>query len=104
MSTTLTAAGLQLTASVDKEDLSLDQYLTYKVTITGDNLKGLPRIKLPNFEQEFKVISSSKSNSFSIVNGAMSSAINYEYQLVPLKTGTLRIKPTTLKYQKNVCL
>lgn len=101
ISTTLTAAGIQLTASVDKQALSLDQYLTYKVTITGDNLKGIPRIELPNFEKEFKVISSSKSNSFSIINGAMSSAINYEYQLVPLKSGTLRIKPATLKYKKN---
>ena len=89
-------AELSVSASVDKNTLSLDDQLVLEVNVSG-NVSNVPNpviSDLPNFT----VYSSGRSQSISIINGQMSSSVAFHYTLVPKSTGKFTIPSITLTY------
>ena len=80
-----------ISATVDRTSLTTDDTLTLTVTINA-NIANPPQPSLPGLAG-FNIIGSSTSSQISIVNGAMSSRLNYNYSLQPYEAGTLVIEP-----------
>ena len=88
----LFAEDVSVTASVDKNDLTLDDYILLRLSVKGTRDK-------PDFSEipDFNVQSRGSSSQVSIVNGQMSSTIEYNYLLYPNKAGSFIIGPFYLK-------
>jgi hypothetical protein len=92
---TVRAFAIDITASVDRQDVGLGDPVTLKITIVG---KGgtLPVPSLPDLSS-FEVYSSGRSQNISIINGAFSSTLDQTYVLVPKKAGVLIIGPVVVR-------
>jgi hypothetical protein len=88
---------ISISASVDKNIVSLSDQLTLQVTVSGD-VNNLPNPTLPQLT-DFQVYSSGRSQNISIINGQVSSTINFTYILSPRKIGNFTINPITINYQ-----
>ncbi len=78
-------------AEVDRTNLSTDE--TLLLTVTVDASEGDPsRLDLPDLEG-FEVLGSNRSAQITLINGEMSSHTIFQYQLHPLREGTLLIDP-----------
>ncbi len=92
------AANIQLTASVDRNPVGLNEQFVYQVEIKGET-NNLPEVNLPDFEN-FAVISGPNvSSSVQIINFKMSSTRTYSVVLMPRSVGTFRIQPATAEYK-----
>ncbi len=91
----LFADGIAISASVDKNSISLDDQIVLELTVSG-NMANLPNPTIPDMGN-FTVYSSGRSQSMSIMNGQMSSSIIYRYTLAPKNTGKYTIQPITLE-------
>ena len=87
-------AGITFEARVDRTQTTLDAPVTYTLEISGE-AGSLPSPTLPAMDG-FDVYSSGRTQSFSLVNGRMSSSVIFNYVLVPKKTGTLTIGAATI--------
>lgn len=99
------AGELNFSASVDKTELGLDDYLTLTVTVSGENVGSVPSPKLPELSAfDIGGQSSSQSTSIQIINGRMTQrqTINFIYTLYPKKTGKFTIGSCTLEYKNNI--
>jgi hypothetical protein len=90
------AHAVDLTATVDKSMLSLNDRIVLTVTITG--LRDAPQPILPPLDS-FSVADAGRSTRIQIVNNRTTMSTSYEYILTPLKTGTQVIGPITVNYQ-----
>lgn len=92
----LLAADVEIRASVNAEEITLDDLLIYTVSFKGitrpDNLD-LSDLR------GFKIIQQYRGSSFQIINGESSYYINLNYYLKPLRTGTLMIPPVDYEYK-----
>jgi len=94
----LAAQNIQITASIDRNPVGLNEQFTYQVEIKGET-NNLPEVKLPDFEN-FAVLSGPNvSTSVQIINFKMSSTRTYSVVLMPRSVGTFRIKPATARYK-----
>ncbi|MFH1355157.1 MAG: BatD family protein [Candidatus Omnitrophota bacterium] len=84
-------------AEVDKTNLTTDEYLTYKITISSVD-KELTLPKLPEFDG-FIVASQMQSSNISFVKNEVKSTMVYTYLLMPIKTGILIIPPSKVTIQ-----
>jgi len=91
------AQQLSLQASVDKNTLSLDEQLRLEVIVSGD-VSNIPQPKLPDLGG-FTAYSSGRSQSLSIINGAVSSSVTFNYVLAPRVPGKHTIPPITVEYK-----
>ncbi|MEA3336528.1 MAG: BatD family protein [Chloroflexota bacterium] len=83
-----------ITATVDRTDLTTDEWLTLTVAISGrENSAAQP--SLPALDG-FQFAGSSSGTQISMVNGATSFQTVYNYRLRPERTGTLVIDPVTV--------
>src|SRR5579883_2880555 len=89
-------AQVQVTADVDKNVVALNDQVALTVTVTGP-ATSLPEPKLPELPN-FSVYSANTSQSFSFVNGQVSSSNQYTYVLVPHFTGKGTIGPISVTY------
>lgn len=80
---------ITFTASVDRASLSTDQTLTLQLTLAG-TFRNAGKPQLPTLDG-FAVVGSSQSSQFSLINGKMSSQVNFTYRLQPIRSGTLTI-------------
>ncbi len=87
------AGEIGLTARVDNNNVTLEDSIQLSLTVNG--VMNAPEPQLPPLP-DFKVRSSTQSSSTQIINGKRSVAVTYNYQLAPLKTGSLIIKPAIL--------
>jgi hypothetical protein len=85
------AAGVGISASVDKNQASLDDYIILKVTVEGTREEPM----MPDLSA-FKFQSRGSSSQVSIINGSMSSRLEYNYVLYPQKAGSFTIGPFML--------
>lgn len=83
-----------LTATVDRTALSTGEIVTLTVTVTAD-LATMPQPLMPSLAG-FNVLGSSTSSQISLINGAITSQVVYNYQLQPTQTGDLIIDPINL--------
>lgn len=98
----IAAAELNFSASVDRTTVGLGEDFTLNVSVTGENIGGVPAPELPPLP-DFNVLnrSSSQSTNIQIINGKMNqqTTINYIFYLSPQKLGKFTIGPCKLKYQ-----
>ena len=85
------ASELNITAAVDKNQASLDDYIVLKVTVEGTREEPM----MPDLSA-FKFQSRGTSSQMTIINGRMSSKLEYNYILYPQKTGAFTIGPFIL--------
>lgn len=85
------AADTAITATVDKNEAALDDYIVLSVAVEGTR----DEPTLPDLSA-FKVQSRGTSSQMTIINGRMSSKLEYNYMLYPQKTGTFSVGPFTV--------
>ncbi len=88
------ASSVSVVATVDKNEATLEDYIQLRLSVKGIREE-------PVFPEmpEFKVQSRGTSSKVSIVNGQMSSSVEYSYILYPQKTGSFTIGPFLVKYK-----
>ncbi|MFQ3676047.1 MAG: BatD family protein, partial [Endomicrobiia bacterium] len=91
---------ISISASVDKNVVSLNDQLTLQVVISG-NVNNLPNPTLPDLT-DFQVYSSGRSQNISIINGQISSTVSFNYILSPRKIGNFTINPVSINYQGKI--
>lgn len=92
------AGAVELSASVDSNVVSLDDRVILSVRIADAIGSGEP--VLPAMEG-FRVTNKSHSTQIQMVNGRLSMSGQYDYTLVPLKSGKMTIAPITLTYKNK---
>jgi hypothetical protein len=87
------AYGLSLTAKVDKTDATLEDQIFLTLSVEGSQRSARPQ--LPD-HPAFEVMSRGSTTRMQIINGTISSGVDYTYILIPRKAGTFEIGPATL--------
>ncbi len=90
---TARATDIQITASVDQQELTLEDSVNFSIVVEGT--RSAPPPQLPPLDS-FKVRPRGSSSSFQIINGDRSSSITYNFSLLPKETGTFTIGPATV--------
>ena len=93
MTGTAWSADIQVTASVDKQELTLEDSAKFSIVVEGT--RSAPPPQLPPLES-FKVRPRGSSSSFRIINGDRSSSITYNFSLLPKEAGTFTLGPATV--------
>jgi hypothetical protein len=96
LATAAHAEDITVTVSLDRNPVSLDDQAVLTISVSGGNNASDP--KLPDLP-DFNVASSGRSTRISIVNGAMSSQVEYNFVLQPKKAGDFTIGPVTVQYK-----
>ncbi|MBI4248614.1 MAG: protein BatD, partial [Elusimicrobia bacterium] len=94
------AQEIQISASVDKETVSLNDQILLYVQISG-NSNNIPEPEMPSLPN-FSLYSSGRSQNFSMVNGQVSASLQYNYVLVPRFVGKSEIGPIAVKVSGKV--
>ena len=93
----LYAADFQISASLDRTEMALNEQVMLNVTVSGSG-GSLPGPQMPGLS-DFQVSNAGRAQNFSWVNGQASARVVYNYVLTPLKTGTFTIPPISLEGQ-----
>jgi len=99
LSTAIAAAQTQVSAFTDKQTLALNEYLILTVTISGDNANSA-KVDIPSMPN-FSASSSARSTQISIINGRISSSVEYTYYLSPKYIGKTTIPPIPVSIGKE---
>ena len=81
----------EFTASVNRNEVNLGESLDLSLTLKGTSTKYTPLINV--VKQAFIIHSQQQSSNTTIINGQMSSSINWTYSLIPQKEGEIIIPP-----------
>ena len=90
-------ANIEIKAEVDKQKLSTDELLTYKLTVLSAQ-KSTPAPQVPNFTG-FNIISQAQSNTVSFAKSKFQNIIVYAFILSPKEAGKFKIEPSQIKLQ-----
>ncbi|WOX05452.1 BatD family protein [Microbulbifer pacificus] len=74
-----------LTASVDRNELAINETFTLTLRYSGPQSGGQPDFNL--LEQDFEVLSRQQSNQYRVINGHAESYVEWTLVLAPLKEG-----------------
>jgi hypothetical protein len=96
MGSTARAQEVSVTASVDRQRVSVDESLTLTVAVSGANVQGMSKPKLPSLDG-FDVMGTSSSSNISWINGRVSTTQEYRYTLMPRSVGTFTIDPVEVR-------
>jgi BatD DUF11 like domain len=94
----LPAQEIEITATVDRNPVALDEQFVYEVEVSG-KVQNLPDIKLPDFSDFMVVGGPSSSSSFQIINFQVSSSRTYTVVLMPRNIGNYKIAPATTTFK-----
>lgn len=100
----LGAGELNFSASVDRTTVGVNEKLLLTVTVSGENIGGVPSPQLPDLPDfEIGGRSSSQSTNIQFINGKITQAqtITYVYTLYPKKTGDFTINACSVQFQGN---
>ncbi|MFH0738864.1 MAG: BatD family protein [Candidatus Omnitrophota bacterium] len=92
---TAALAQTEIKAEVDKNSLTADEMLTYKVVVTSSE-KELPVPDFPKFAG-FEVVSQARSSTASFVKTGARSILVYAFILLPIDKGKIQIPPSSIK-------
>jgi hypothetical protein len=87
----LNASDVSVSAFISPSTVAVGDQATLTVKVEGKFRKSA-KPQLPSLD-EFYVYESGSSQSFSIVNGSMSSSLQFTYTIVPRKTGAFTVEP-----------
>ena len=90
-------ANIEIKAEVDKQKLSTDELLTYKLTVLSTQ-KDTPAPQTPNFTG-FNIVSQAQSNTVSFARPKFQNIIVYAFILSPKEAGKFKIEPSQIKLQ-----
>lgn len=90
------AQEINLSANVDRSNISMDEQLTLSVTVKG-NINNVPEPNIPPLP-DFNIVSRFQSQNVEIINFQTSASITYQYILQPKKAGTFTINPITINH------
>lgn len=88
-------ADTTIKAEVDKPQLTTDELLTYKITVTSSD-KQIGALQLPELDG-FSIASQSQTSNFSFSGKGVNTSVVYTFILLPLKTGRLKIGSSSVK-------
>ncbi|WP_428821434.1 BatD family protein [Microbulbifer sp. MCCC 1A16149] len=83
----VTATAQELTASVDRNELAINETFTLTLRYSGGQRGGQPDFNL--LTQDFEVLSRQQSNQYRVINGHAESFVEWTVILAPLKEGKL---------------
>jgi hypothetical protein len=89
------AQDFNFTATVDKNRLEMGDQLTLTLVVSG-NVQKVPDPKIRNVG-DFALYASGRSQNITFVNGAVTATTQFNFVLVPKKTGTFTIGPAELE-------
>lgn len=92
----ISAEDIQVTSSIDAEKIGLDDTVVYTVTFKG--IGNPPQPDLSRVK-DFKILQSSRSSEFQMINGSTSSYIHFNFFLMPLRKGILEIPSLQYSYK-----
>lgn len=92
-------ANVTIEAAVDKNEVALDEYFTYRIVISSSLNLMNPKVKLPDLDKDFVVLSSSRSQNIAISGGKTGIQVILDYFLKPKKEGEITIEPAGLTYR-----
>lgn len=87
-------AEISLRCEVDKESISTDDELAYKLIVSSSE-KNIPAAKSPTF-QGFSIISQAQSSTVIFGQSNIKTLLVYTYILAPLAPGKFKIEPGTI--------
>jgi len=90
-------ADTTIKAEVDKDSITTDQILTYKLTVVSRQ-KYIPSFKIPAFNG-FVVVSQVQSSSVSFQKGGQQTNLILVFKLKPKQAGKLKIEPAQVVVQ-----
>ena len=96
LSAAATANEVKLSATVDKNELTLEDTLQLSLTVEG--VQNAPPPRLPEIA-DFRVRSRGTASSTRINNGETRISFTYNYLLAPTKTGSFEIGPSSVEVQ-----
>jgi hypothetical protein len=88
-------AALDVSASVDPDEVTVGEPVTFTVMVSGD-AGGMEGPELPDLP-DFREAGSGTSTFFTVVNGQVTRRADYTFTLVPEREGTLTIGPATVR-------
>jgi hypothetical protein len=94
----VSAQNVTITASVDRQEVAVNENVTYQVRVSGSSQRR-PDISIPNLEQHFAVLSQSRQNSITIINGVTNVSQIFKFTLRPKQVGDVVINPA--EYVEN---
>jgi hypothetical protein len=95
-----TAGGAQagrFEASVDRTTVGQGEQFTYILTLEGQFAGGGKNLQLPDLSKFHIMAGPSTSTSMQIINGSVSSSVNYTYVLQPKEMGTFTIGAASIE-------
>jgi hypothetical protein len=87
--TNAATAQTQVRATVDRNQLSLDETLTLSLTADSISFSADPEVQA--LEQDFRILNQQESSRSSFINGKVSSLRQWDYTLSPKRKGNLSI-------------
>jgi len=88
-----------LKAQVEKNKITTDEALTYKLIIASTE-NALPAPAFPKFAG-FQVLSQAQSSTVSFMRGGMKTILVYAFILAPMKVGKFKIEPASIKVRNE---
>ena len=95
-------ADLQVTASVDRTVVGLNQQFTLSIEMSGEGANAAPDPELPDLTQFAAYIGSGSSSSIQLINGRMSVSKTISYTFVARQVGKFQIGPAKITYRGKV--
>jgi hypothetical protein len=96
------AAQAAITAQIDPPKAQIGE--TLRLTILMENVQSGDILNLTPLEQDFSIISTERSMSYSMINGQSKSASQWTVYLAAKKTGTLKIPPLKIGREQTQAL
>ncbi|SDK23819.1 BatD family protein [Microbulbifer yueqingensis] len=81
------AADSELTATVDRNEIAIDETLNLRLRYSGKESGGQPDFEL--LEQDFDILSRQQSNQYRVINGRAESFVEWMLTLAPKREGRL---------------
>jgi len=86
-----------LTATVDRNKIGIDETLNLRLRYSGDESGGQPDFEL--LEQDFDILSRQQSNQYRVINGRAESFVEWMLTLAPKREGNLFVPSLHYKGQ-----
>lgn len=85
----LNALAVEVTATVDRNEISIEETLNLKLRYQGKNQSSIP--DLGDLEKNFDILSQSRSNQFRSFNGQVEAWVEWSLVIAPKRQGTLLV-------------
>jgi hypothetical protein len=89
---------IQVNAQLSESSITQEEVVILGVVISGNTMINKADVRMPTLE-EFRIVSQSSRTNTQIINGQVTSALQYLYYLVPRSTGILTIPAIDVEYK-----